>query len=141
LVPSSTRSLNAQLHVSRFITNFSHVVYTSVSVYELSPVDNSDWCVPIVLPHSVSFIEQVCSTVRPHLSNADRGGGKGWPLRLKTKKAAVLHPAYALLSCSYSPHKVLPSSTSIYIYQCVRNLTDNSECSYTSDVNLLLEVR
>ena len=24
---------------------------------------------PIVLPHSVSFVEQVCETVRPHLSN------------------------------------------------------------------------
>ena len=110
---SSTRSLNAQLHVSRFITNCSHVVYTSVSVYELSPVDNSDWCVPIVLPHSFSFIEQVCSTVRPHLSDADRGGGKGWPLRLETKKP-LYYTAYALLSCSHSPHKPC-----IYIYQCV----------------------
>jgi len=37
---------------------------------------------PIVLLHSASFIEQVCSTVRPHLSDTDRGRGKGWPQRL-----------------------------------------------------------
>ena len=30
----------------------------------------------IVLPHSVSFIEQVCPTVRPHLNDADRVRGK-----------------------------------------------------------------
>jgi len=32
--------------------------------------------VRIVLSHSVSFTEQVCPTVRPHLSDADRVRGK-----------------------------------------------------------------
>ena len=110
---SSTRSLNAQLHVSRFITNCSHVVYTSVSVYELSPVDNSDWCVPIVLPHSFSFIEQVCSTVRPHLSDADRGGGKGWPLRLETKSHCITPPMHCYRAHTH-PTNLVYTSISVY---------------------------
>jgi len=35
--------------------------------------------------HSVSFIEQVCQTVRLWLSNANRGRGKGHQQRLRTK--------------------------------------------------------
>ena len=33
-------------------------------------------CVPVVLPHSISFVKQVCPEVEPHLSDADRGGGE-----------------------------------------------------------------
>lgn len=40
----------------------------------------------IVLLHSVSFIEQVCPTVRPNLSDTNRGRGEEWPLRLRTKE-------------------------------------------------------
>jgi len=42
-------------------------------------------CVPIVLPYSVSFIKhEVCPTIRPHLSDTNRGRGKGRLLRLLT---------------------------------------------------------
>ena len=58
----------------------------------------------------LSSIEQICSTVRTRLSDADtdRGGGKGWPLRLRTNDP--LHcTAYALLPRSPLPHNVLHS--------------------------------
>ena len=61
---------------------------------------------------SVSFIKQVCSVVRPHLSDADRGGGKGWPLSLGTNDPPHC-TGYVLLPCLRSPHNVLhsPSTT------------------------------
>jgi len=54
------------------------------------------------VPHSVSFIERICPTVRPHLSNAEE---KGWPLRLWTKESPHC-AASALLPHSHSPHSV-----------------------------------
>ena len=63
---------------------------------------------PVVLPHSVSFIKhEVCPTIRSHLSDTNRGRGKGWPLKLLTKE--LLHcAAYA---CSHLSHNVLHCSS------------------------------
>jgi len=70
---------------------------------------------PIVLPHSVSFTEQV----RPHLSDTgrrsrkgdtDRWSRKGWLLRLGMDEPPHC-AAYALLPCSCSPPQC---STLIY---------------------------
>ena len=58
--------------------------------------------------HSVSFIKQVCPTVRPHLNYTDRWSGKGQLLRLRTKELPHC-TTYALLPCSRSPHNVLQS--------------------------------
>ena len=63
---------------------------------------------PTVLPHSVSSMEQVCPTVRPHMSNADGGAGGRTTAETLDKKSPHF-AAYALLSHSRSPHNVLPS--------------------------------
>ena len=72
---------------------------------------------PIVLPYSVSFVEQVhvCSTVRPRLSDTDRWRGKGWPLRLRTKEP-LRCTTYALLPHSHSPHNNVHSPSITYMH-------------------------
>ena len=72
-------------------------------------------CVPIVLSHSVSSIEPVCPTVRPHLSDADRG--IGWPLRLG-RNGPVHCATYVLLPRSSSPYIHLVSVTRDYVSSC-----------------------
>jgi len=58
----------------------------------------------------IAFHLQVCPTVRPCFSNADRWRGKGRLLRLRMKQ--LLHcAAYVLLPCSCSPHNVLHSAS------------------------------
>ena len=64
--------------------------------------------VSIVLPHFISFIEQVCPAVRPHLSDADKERGEGWPLSLGTKKLPHCI-ACVLLPCSCLHHNVIHS--------------------------------
>jgi len=71
--------------------------------------------VPVVLPHSVSFIEPVCPTVRSHLSDANRG--IGWPLRLG-RKGPVHCATYVLLPRSSSPYIHLVSVTRDYFSSC-----------------------
>jgi len=74
----------------------------------------------IVLPHSVSFTKQVCLSVRPRLSNPDRGRGKWQPLRLETKEP--LHCAvYVLLTRSHSPHPTMLYIHLVYrlVYECL----------------------
>ena len=69
-------------------------------------------CVPIVLPHSVSFIKRVCPTVRPCLSEADRWREKEQLLRLGMKDP--LHcAAYVLLPRSCLPNNILHSCSSL----------------------------
>jgi len=68
----------------------------------------------IVLLHSISFIEQVCPTVRSGLNDTDRGRGKGQLLRLRMKEPPHC-AAYALLPCSCLPHNALHSRSRIHI--------------------------
>ena len=49
---------------------------------------------PIALPHSISFIEQVCPTVRP----CRHGGENGWLLRLETKSCRIVPPTHCYLT-------------------------------------------
>ena len=60
------------------------------------------------IPYSVSFIAQVCLTVRPCLSDMNRGRGKHWPLRLRTKEPPHF-TTYTLLPRSHLPYNVLHS--------------------------------
>jgi len=62
------------------------------------------------------FIKQLCPTVRPHLSDTDRGRRKRWLWRLGTKEPPCC-TAYALLPPSHSPHNVLHSPV-YHLVQC-----------------------
>ena len=63
------------------------------------------------LSRSVSFVNQVCPTVRPCLSNAGRRESKKRALRLRMKELPHC-AAYTLLPCSRLPHNVLQSPSS-----------------------------
>jgi len=60
----------------------------------------------IILPHSISFVKQVCPTVRAHLNDTNRWSGKGQLPRLRMKEWPHC-TTYALLPCLCSLHHVL----------------------------------
>jgi len=62
---------------------------------------------PTILPHSIFFIEQVCSTVRPCTAMPTKGGIRGL-LRLGTNEPPHCTTC-TLLPCSHSPYDVLHS--------------------------------
>jgi len=86
---------------------------------------------PIVLPHSVSFIEQVGPTVRPCLSDANKGRyqGKQWPLSLGTKEPSHCTTC-TLLPRSHSPYTVLHSPS---YYKFLTPLAPNTPSGHEND--------
>ena len=82
----------------------------------------------IVLPHSVSFIEQVCPTGRPHLSNAYRGRGRMATETLE-ERAAALCCLHVAIPHSRSPQKVLHSPKTSQVWMVLSTLYS---CKFTN---------
>jgi len=75
-------------------------------------------CVPVILPDFNSFFAQVCPTVRPHLSNADRGSRKGGATEIG-KKSLQVHCCNSPPTHCYFTHAC---SIIFYIYVVVTSL-------------------